>query len=109
MPIIVIGQEPTVRVDHHDLRQLRQHWINWMNVKLAEVPCKSGLLLGGQWLPAKEQNLMFDQQLAQAIDARLRQFAAEVDIINDGAKCRGYAGNSEVHAAARARSNLSEV
>ena len=86
-----------MRVDHHDFRQLGQHGIDRVHVKLAEARRKAALLLGSERLAAKEQDLMLDQQFAEAVDGLLRQFIGEPDALDDGAKGRGQPGDGHVH------------
>ena len=99
MPVVVVGQKVSMRIEHQDFGQFRQHRINRVHVKLAEVFCKPALLLRGERLTPEEQDLVFDQQFTEAVDGRRRQFFRERDAPNFGAKRGGQAGNGNGHGA----------
>ena len=68
-----------------------------MDVQLAEVGRKPALLLRGQRLAAEEQDLVFDQQFAEAVDGWRRQFIGQPDTLDDRAQRGGNAGNRDGH------------
>src|ERR1700722_18001566 len=99
VPVIVVGKKVLVGIDHHDLRQLRQHRVDRVDVQWPEVLRKPALLLRGQRLAAEQQDLVFHQQFTQAIDSRLRQFIGEADALHHGAQGGGNARNIEADGA----------
>src|SRR5271170_351679 len=86
-----------MRVDNHDLRQLRQHRIDRMYVQGAEPIRKSALLLRSDGLIAKKQDLVFDQQFTEAVNSGLRQLIGEFDALHNCAEGRGQAGCGDGH------------
>jgi hypothetical protein len=68
-----------------------------MDMQFAEVFRKPVLLLRCYRLSAKEQNLVFDQQITEAIDIVLRQFIGQVDAVDNGAERWGNTGTRYGH------------
>lgn len=86
-----------MRVDQHDLGQLRQHRVDRVHVQGAKARGELRLRLRGDRLVTEEQHLVLDQEFSQARHFRLRQLPGNVDPGDEGAEGAGDARDFDGH------------